>query len=119
MILFTVPCVPVAQPRQRHRLMKTADGRQFLGNYTPRNSPAQTFKATVRLAAEQAHQGPPLEGPLGVRLVFAMPRPGRLMWKSRPMPRAWHETAPDAENLAKGALDAMTGLVWRDDKQVA
>lgn len=61
----------------------------------------------------------PLEGPLRVELVFVMPRPGYLRWKRRPMPRQHHTSTPDAENLAKSFLDALTGLVWRDDSQVA
>ena len=33
-------------------------------------------------------------------------------------PRLLHTTKPDAENLAKAALDALTGFAWNDDKQV-
>lgn len=118
MISFGVPCIPIAQPRQRHRVV-LGHGRTFSQNYTPAKHPVQDFKATIRLAASQQYEGPPLEGPLGVALVFVLPRPGRLIWKTRPMPRAWHGSKPDAENLAKSVLDALTGLIWRDDSQVS
>ena len=118
MIRFSVPAIPVAQPRQRHRVMATG-GKSFVQNFTPAKHPVQAFKATVRLAATQQHSGPPLEGPLCIRMVFVLPRPGRLIWKSRPMPRAWHESKPDADNLSKAVKDALSGLLWRDDAQVA
>jgi Holliday junction resolvase RusA-like endonuclease len=118
-IRFIVPCIPVAQPRQRHRIAQSADGRQWVANYTERKHPANAFKAAVQLAASEAYQGPPLTGALSVGLVFVLPRPGRLVWKSRPMPRRWHDWKPDAENLAKSAVDALTGTLWRDDAQVA
>lgn len=119
MICFTVPCVPVAQPRQRHRLVTKRDGDQFVSNYTRRRDPVNAFKAAVQLAASQAYQGAPLEGPLCISLVFIMPRPSRLRWKTKPMPREWHASKPDVENIAKAVLDALTGLVWIDDAQVA
>ena len=40
------------------------------------------------------------------------------MWKSKPMPRLPHTSKPDCDNLAKGTLDAMTGVAWDDDSQV-
>lgn len=117
-IIFTVPAVPVAQPRQRHRVVPSG-GRSFVHNFTPAKHPVQAFKASVRLAAQGAYQGPPLEGPVGIVVVFAMPRPGRLMWKKRPMPRCPHVSKPDIDNLAKSVKDALSGLLWRDDSQIA
>lgn len=119
MIRFTAPCVPVAQPRQRHRIVNTKAGGSFVANYTPRDSPAQTFKATVRLFATQEYRNAPLTGPLRVRVLFVMPRPGRLVWKKRPMPRAWHASKPDLENIVKAFQDALTGIIWADDSQIA
>lgn len=118
MITFRVPAVPVAQPRQRHRALSLPGGRVVTQNFTPAKHPVQAFKATVRLAAQQAYAGPPLEGPILLRLVFILPRPGRLRWKSRPMPRVRHTAKPDIDNLAKSVKDALSGRVWRDDSQV-
>jgi len=72
----------------------------------------------VRLAAARVRQGGPLECPLAVRMLLLFPRPGRLRWKTLPMPRCPHTTRPDAENVAKAVLDALTGLLWVDDAQV-
>lgn len=35
------------------------------------------------------------------------------------MPREPHTIKPDADNLAKSVLDALSGLLFHDDKQVA
>ena len=115
---FTVNAVPIAQPRQRIRVMMIR-GRTLATNYTPKTSPVQDFKASVRMAASEAYQGEPLSGPLTLRCIFVLPRPGRLMWKTRPMPRERHITKPDVDNLLKSVTDALNQLLWRDDSQVA
>ena len=118
MIAFTMPAIPVPQPRQRHRIV-AGGGRTFAMNYTPRGDPVNDYKATVRMAATAAYTGPPVEGPLEVAFQFVMPRPKSLRWKSRPMPRLWHATGKDLDNLAKSTLDALCGLLFADDGQVA
>lgn len=115
-IVFTVPAVPIAQPRQRHGLARIR-GKMVSRNYLPKDNPVHVYKACVHLAARQAYQGPPLEGPLGMEIVFVMHRPGRLRWKKKPMPRAWHTQKPDIDNLFKATADALKTL-WRDDAQV-
>lgn len=118
MIRFHVPAVPVAQPRQRHRVVKIG-GKNIVQNYTPKSDPVQDFKASVRQSYEAASTGvPPLGGPVTMRVVFVLPRPKSLMWKSKPMPRLPHVTKPDADNLWKAVKDALKGLAWRDDSQV-
>lgn len=116
-ISFIVPAVPIAQPRQRHRVV-TANGRTFASNYLPAKHPVNDFKASVRMAAQAVYQGPPLEGPVFIRAVMLFPRPGRMIWKSRPMPRARHTSKPDTENVLKAILDCLTGILFRDDAQV-
>lgn len=95
-----------------------AGGRMFAHNYTPTKHPVNAFKAAVRLALRQAHRGAPLDGALGMFAMFLMPRPKRMMWKNKPMPRCPHTTKPDGENLLKALQDAMTGLAYRDDAQL-
>ena len=116
-IAFVVPAVPVAQPRQRHRVL-TSHGRTFAQNYVPTKHPVNAFKASVQHAAREVYPGPPMEGPIRLRLVFLFPRPKRLIWKSRAMERAWHVAKPDADNAAKAVKDALSKLLWRDDSQV-
>lgn len=117
-IEFKVPAVPVAQPRQRHRVVKGKDGCVFASNFTPKRDPVNYFKATVRMAAESAYSGPPLEGPIGVELSFVFPRPKGKVWKKKAMPRLEHTSKPDVDNLFKSVADALSGLLWRDDAQI-
>jgi Holliday junction resolvase RusA-like endonuclease len=60
---------------------------------------------------------------LAVKLVFYMPRPKhhlRVNGQLKPAsPVFLHQQKPDADNLAKAVLDALTGIyAWHDDDQV-
>lgn len=116
MIDFIVPAIPIAQPRQRHRLV-TSGGKTFASNYTPARDPVNAFKAACQLAAAQAYQGPPLDDcDISLRLVFVMPRRSNMLWKTKPMPRVCYRVKKnDWDNLGKSVCDALNGLVWTDD----
>ena len=58
-VRFVVPAVPVAQPRQRFRVLKIGN-RVIPQNYTPTKSPVNEFKAVVKMAFRQAYSGPEL-----------------------------------------------------------
>lgn len=116
-IAFTVPSVPVAQPRQRSRVV-AAHGRTFTQNYTPTNSPVNAFKAAVQMAASAEYKGPPLEYPICIYLTFILPRPKSITKKRGDNPRVWCAKKPDFDNLAKSVTDALTGILWRDDSQL-
>ena len=105
-VKFTVPAVPVAQPRAR---ATTVNGQARM--YEAKKSHAiHDFKASVRLAASQAYSGPPIEGPLQATLCF--------VFQSKSKQRRYKATKPDTDNLAKGLLDSLNGLLYRDDGQV-
>lgn len=112
-IEFTVPAIPIAQPRPK--------AMAFHGHarvYQPTKHPVADFKASVRMAANQAFTGAPLSGPLRVDCVFVFPRTKGQQWKKRPMPRLPHTKKPDRDNIDKAVLDALTGILWVDDCQV-
>jgi Holliday junction resolvase RusA-like endonuclease len=52
-----------------------------------------------------------LEEALGVTLTFYFERPATV---TRPMP----SVKPDGDKLARAVLDALTGVLWKDDSQV-
>ena len=116
-INFWAPAVPIAQPRQRTRVMRIGK-RAVAQNYTPADSPVNAFKATVRAAFAQSYSGPPLDGPLTASISFLFPRPTAKQWTTKAMPREWHDKKPDVDNLIKAVLDALNGLAFQDDKQV-
>jgi Holliday junction resolvase RusA-like endonuclease len=116
-ISFSVPAVPVAQPRQRHRVVNRPGG-AFVQNYTSAKHPVQAFKATTRLAFANVYQGPPLDTPIALDLLFLLPRPQRLCKKGSDPGRQPHISRPDTDNLSKAVMDALKDLAWRDDSQV-
>lgn len=118
MIRFTVLAVPVAQPRQRQRVVKGKAG-SFAANYTPTKHPVNAFKATVRQALKESGElTAPIEGPVVLECRFYLPRPKRLMRKKDPAGAIPHTAKPDRDNLEKSLMDALKGLAWRDDSQV-
>ena len=106
-IEFTVPAIPVAQPRARATAI---NGRARMYEASSKH-PVHAFKATLRLAAAEAYKGPPLEGPLSAQILFVFPMKSQRIRK----PKA---TKPDCDNLAKSVLDALNGLMFGDDGQV-
>ncbi len=108
---FTIPAVPIAQPRARA-------GRGVNGHariYNDKKHPVNDFKATIRLAVQTLYKGPPLAGPLVVDCLFVFPRETSKIWKSKPMPRYPHTVKPDRDNLDKAVLDSLKGTLLKDD----
>lgn len=115
---FTVPGLPIAQPRQRHRL-RTSPVRQYIENYTPKAAPVNAFKAAVIASAQVAHTGGIIDAPIKLWATFILPRPQYLVWKTKPMNRRWCSRKPDLDNLVKSLKDAITQAgIWRDDSLV-
>lgn len=84
----------------------------------PAGHPVAAFKATCRMAAAAIFTGPLLDGPISVTVVCVFPRTKDKIYKKQAMPRLPHCVRPDCDNVAKSVLDALTGIVWRDDKQI-
>lgn len=86
--------------------------------YTPAKT--ASYEAVVRKNASDAMEGiEPLQGPvkLTLSIVFPLPKSKRAT-RNRPAP-TWHTSKPDASNVLKAVEDAMNGIVYRDDSQVA
>jgi len=95
---------PVAKGRPR------VTGKGFA--YTP----TKTIQAEHRIQEQvaTAWPRPVIEGPLVVGIVVQLLKP-----KSAPKTRpVWPTTRPDADNYGKLVLDALNGILWRDDSQV-
>ena len=110
---FTVGGQPIPQPRPR-----VSTRGNFARAYVPANHPIHAYRQAVAAAAKIACPHPS-EDPVSVIVQFTFQRPPSHMNKS-----GVKKTAPalpqcDCDNLAKGVLDAMTGIVWYDDAQVA
>jgi Holliday junction resolvase RusA-like endonuclease len=54
----------------------------------------------------------PWDGPVRVGLVFTLARPQRPKFPDAPA------VPPDLDKLARSTLDALTGVLWKDDSRV-
>ena len=113
MLKIRIDAVPVAQPRQRHRIVSN-NGKVFATNYTPKNDPVNVFKAACQMTVA-ALQLPLFSEPILVDLVFVMPRPKKFDAKKYDVGRIPFARKPDRDNLEKSACDALNGLLWSDD----
>ena len=117
---FTVPLSPVAQERVRHRVVTTRQGKSFVAVY--KSTKQQEREAEFKLAIARHRPKKLLEGPLDVEIVAYFPIP-----KSWPKKRLvqvmsgsrMHSSKPDTDNLAKHALDCMTGDFFKDDAEIS
>ena len=86
---------------------------------------AEGWKAQVAEAFRNELPEAPILEPVAVKLFFRMPRPkkhfrtGKHSHELRPDAPTLYAKTPDADNLAKAVLDALTILgLWKDDAQV-
>lgn len=120
-IRFRVDLEPVGQPRARVGRQWSKTKKRFVAHgYTERDHPILGWKAAVTLALGQyRHAG--WTGPVGVRLAFLLtpPKQTALVMRAAGLVLMWADGKPDADNLAKGVLDAVNdGRLWGDDSQV-
>jgi len=114
MIEFTVLGEPKAQGRPRAGIQN--------GKIRMRDPlESRNFKQYVRLVASQHAPSQLLEGPLFLEVKVYKPLLKKFSKKKqaeaeqgliRPM------TKPDVDNYAKGILDGLNNVIWKDDNQI-
>lgn len=112
-ITFSVPGDPVPQPRPRI----TTRGKHGHA-YTPADHPIHAYRAAVAAAARAAGAGVHGE-PVQVVIDFIFKRPKSHLRKAGVKADAPRLPRPDIDNLEKAVLDALNGVAWEDDTQVA
>jgi Holliday junction resolvase RusA-like endonuclease len=120
-IEFTVPGIPIAQPRPRATVQRY--GKKYYASlYTPQDADIKEYKHAVLTCATTAYPMAATAGPflcpIAIDMVFVMPRPKKYIWLTKPMPRIPCRDVPDFDNLEKGVCDALTKIIWRDDRQI-
>ena len=109
-ITFVIPGIPCAWARARlHGKM----------HFTPKKQ--ESAMVNVQLAAANVMRNyEPLTGPVRLAVSAVWPWPKSWSAKKRREAGAHYKTSkPDADNVAKLVADALNGIVWLDDAQVA
>ena len=109
-ITFVIPGIPCAWARAR------LHGKV---HFTPKKQAAAMVN--VQLAAAPAMRGrEPLTGPVRLAISAVWPWPKSWSAKKRRAAGAHYKTSkPDADNVGKLVADALNGICWTDDAQVA
>jgi crossover junction endodeoxyribonuclease RusA len=112
------------QPKGSFRVVtRTRRGRRL---HVPRvlkdSARTYTWERTLAECARVAmHGGPPLVGPVRVDLVFYLRRPGSHLTRQGALRVGSPElpqVKPDIDKLARSACDALSGIVFVDDKAI-
>jgi Holliday junction resolvase RusA-like endonuclease len=121
-IEFTVYGSPVAQPQTKAQGF-IKNGKALAHVYEPggKDSPARQWKHEVKQAAlgQFGKDSPLWDGPLRLSVRLFLPRPQSLYREKDPSGEIYHAAGKDIDNLFKAISDALNGIVYRDDKQIA
>ena len=112
-IKITVPGQPVPQGRPKFTT------KPFIRAYDPPKSAA--YKKLVAYHAKQHQPMQLLEGELEVEILVFKESLKSFSKKKMELAESGElrpTTKPDADNYAKGPLDALKGIIWKDDGQV-
>lgn len=117
-LTFSVRGIPVPQGA----LVRSPTG----GLYNRGGSRLEVWRGGIRdVASRFMGTRTPMAGAVSVRLVLTFPRltahfrTGRHRDELRPDAPRWMATVPDADKCARSCLDALSGVAFRDDRQVA
>jgi len=123
-VRFWVPGVPAPKGSWQGIPVRTNTGK--VTTVLRSDKRLEVWTAAVRLAATQAYSSKPWQTPVLLVGEFRFPRPQAHYWSSkkkqgqlRDTAPFFKESAPDIDKLARAVLDALTGVVYADDRQVA
>ena len=111
---FMVEGTPIGKGRP-----KFARRGNFVSTYTPAKT--RNYEDIIKAAATEAMTEPPIETPISVFVYIAVPVPVSYSKKRKASCLLGIEKPvkkPDIDNVAKCFLDAMNGIVYKDDSQV-
>jgi Holliday junction resolvase RusA-like endonuclease len=108
------------KPMAKQSFRTTRSGQKYLDPSVIKYRKAIRNMAIAQMRNQKAEK---IEGAVNMNIVYAFRRPQSLSKKERneidggkTVPKT---TKPDIDNLTKAILDALNGIVWKDDAQVA
>jgi Holliday junction resolvase RusA-like endonuclease len=121
MIRLIIPGEPQAKGRPRFFPIRTKAGRTFSRAVTPEKT--RSYETLIRELFAVTYPGfIPMEGPLSMEVDAYLGIPKSASRKRREGMEGGAivpEKRPDADNILKSAGDALNGLAFRDDSQIA
>jgi Holliday junction resolvase RusA-like endonuclease len=115
MVTIKIETPPVPKGRPRFRSFG-----KFVSTYTDKKT--KDYESLVSKESKTAMgSSDPIEGPVDVFIYFSMPIPTSYSKKRSEAclnGSEMHTKKPDIDNLIKGVLDGMNGVVYRDDTQI-
>lgn len=108
--MITIIGNPIAQGRPKFFRRGS-----FVGVYDPKES--KSWKENIKLQA-MMQGAKKLDGGISMDMIFHMPMPKSLKKKILKSNLA-HTKKPDLDNLVKAVKDALKGICYADDSQIA
>ena len=111
------------QPKGSKQVLPVKGPRRFIVRES--NPRAQQWALAVSIVAHEHHHGDLIRGPVAVTIAFYFARPkahygtGRNALSVKPSAPRHMTTVPDADKCARCTNDALTGIVFHDDAQIA
>ena len=107
------------KPMAKQSFRTTRSGQKYLDPSVIKYRKAIRNMAIAQMRNQKAEK---IEGAVNMNIIYAFRRPQSLSKKERSeidngktVPKT---TKPDIDNLTKAILDALNGIVWKDDAQV-
>lgn len=117
MITFFVPGTPRPGGSKTPGMSKS--GKMFV---RPANKETKIWMAVVSYHARQHYQGELLTGVVKASFIFTMKRP-KNHYRTNGQLKDWaplyHASQPDVGKLVRSTEDALSGIIYRDDSQIA
>ena len=118
---MTIRFTAATTPHGKQRARTTMRG-GYAHSYTPKET--VEFERTVAQACKAACKGVqmPPEAPLSMDLICYMPIPKSVSKRRRELmgsEHVYHTKKPDASNILKSVEDAVIGIAYKDDSQLA
>jgi len=122
-IAFYVKGAPIPQGSLTAHATKRKDGTLFAAVHYPSGSKLHAWRREISKAARAEWGDHMTYHPVRLQLIYWMKRPlshyRTVEMLLRPgYERLSHETTPDLDKLVRATMDALTDVIYEDDKQV-
>lgn len=121
-VTFFVPGIPIPKGSAKAFMLKGMKHPVVMQDNNERQRP---WASAIGYAAQQTGIELQKSGAIALKLTFYMPRPSahyRAGDRSKGLKVTaplYHTKTPDLDKLVRCVKDALTGVVWHDDSQVA